>query len=204
MLEAYLFVNPLCQQCIQSEKTVLKLADTLQCKFSFRFVPMLNVSIIHENIKELENQMDLDISVNQSYKIHYDLVLDYKAASFQGKKCGRNFLMTLQDSILNQNRPYSDRLVLSIAKKSKLDLKMFKDDRQSSLAKNAFKYDQELTNEMKIQKPSSAVIFNCDSSDCGILIDEINYQYLLSVCSKNGKHSFYKHPEDFRRNFHCI
>ena len=176
MLEAYLFIDPLCKKCIKSEQIIKKLARNLNIRFSYQIIPMLNLKIIHRKRSRSDSQ--------HNYQLYYDTVMDYKAALFQGQKRGQNFFIMLQNELLNDNHPYNNRLVMSTAENAKLDLDMFKEDRRSRLARKAFKSDQQLVNEMKISKPSSAVIFNCDTFNYGLLFNRISYPELYQICHR--------------------
>ncbi|XIF19641.1 MAG: hypothetical protein AJITA_00304 [Acetilactobacillus jinshanensis] len=174
MLEAYLFVDPLCKKCIRSEIIIKRLAQNLNTHFLYQFIPMLNIKIL--------NNVEAPQIVKNQHQLYYQMVMDYKAALFQGKKRGQNFFIMLQEELLNDKANYNNRLVLATAENSKLDLDMFKEDRRSQLAKKSFKSDQRLVHEMKITKPSSAVIFNWALCNYGILFTNINYNHLLKVC----------------------
>lgn len=89
VLEIYLFVDPLNRHCYDAEKTIERISQKLNKQISVRFVSMLNIQILR------------DFSLNQKlshldHNLPYDTILDFKAASFQGKKFGRHFLMDLQ------------------------------------------------------------------------------------------------------------
>ncbi|MBW1605400.1 DsbA family protein [Lactobacillus sp. Sy-1] len=183
MLEAYLFVDPLCNDCFKAEHVILKLADTLDKNFSFQFIPMLNMQIIRNRYLNCDKQT---MNENKSFKIDYNTVLDYKASLFQGRKCGRKFLIGLQEELIHKKQTYSKAVAFKVAEKAGLDLEMFEEDRRSDLAISAFKADQKLANEMKITTPASAVIFDCDSFDSGILMNKVTYNDLLDVCKNKG------------------
>ncbi|QBP17887.1 DsbA family protein [Acetilactobacillus jinshanensis] len=174
MLEAYLFVDPLCKQCIKSEKIIKRLAKNLNTHFLYQFIPMLNIKIL--------NNTRVPKMARIHQQLYYQIVMDYKAALFHGKKRGQNFFITLQEELLNDKDRYNNRLVLATAENSKLDLDMFKEDRRSQLAKKSFEADQQLVHEMKITKPSSAVIFNWAMFNYGILFNNVNYDDLYRVC----------------------
>lgn len=57
---------------------------------------------------ELKNE---NVTINKVQKLYYRIILDYKAALFQGMKRGRNFLMYLQEELLFNNKQYSEELI---------------------------------------------------------------------------------------------
>ena len=177
MLEAYLFVDPLCKKCLRSEEIVQKLARNVTDNLSYQFIPMLNIKIMNHSSPE-----------RIIHNVYYQMVLDYKAALFQGKKRGQSFFMMLQNELVNYNYHYNNHTVIAIAENAKLDLDMFKEDRRSKLAQKSFKSDQKLVYEMQIKKPASAVIYNFNSLNAGMLFNNINYKQLFRVCCPHYHH----------------
>ncbi|TAR47057.1 dithiol-disulfide isomerase, partial [Lactiplantibacillus plantarum] len=51
MLEVYLFVNPLANQCVRDEQNVLRLANDSDKQIQFQFVPLLNINVIQRALK---------------------------------------------------------------------------------------------------------------------------------------------------------
>lgn len=186
LLEVYLFINPLGSRCMKSEKCILRLADSIFGDISYQFIPLLNPQIIDQHLKVTNQDChNLDLR-NQQFNLHYRIILDYKAALFQGKKKGRLFLLNLQAQLVDDERPYSEELVLEVAQQVHLDMPMFLEDRQSELAKRAFKADQRLASEMKVVDPSTAILYNADVSDCGLMLNDVTYQSLYEICENNG------------------
>ncbi|WP_054658279.1 DsbA family protein [Apilactobacillus ozensis] len=138
MFELFLFVDPLCKKCMKAENIVTNISNDLDYKFKFQFIPMLNLRIINKTLKKMELKNE-NVTINKVQKLYYRIILDYKAALFQGMKRGRNFLMYLQEELLFNNKQYSEELIFSIAEKAKLDLEMFREDRVSKLAKRELK-----------------------------------------------------------------
>lgn len=186
LLEVYLFINPLGSRCMKSEKCILRLADQIFGNISYQFIPLLNPQMIDQHLKAT-NQDCHDLNLrNEQFNLHYRAILDYKAALCQGKKKGRLFLLNLQNQIVDQGQPYSDKLVLEVAKHVHLDLEMFSEDRQSELARRAFQADQRLASEMNVADPSTAILYNADVSDYGLMLEDVTYQGLYEICENNG------------------
>lgn len=128
MLELHLFVNPLGMRCLRCEKDVLKIDRDLNTKISYQFVPLFNMKTIDNTLKYYHlNPHDLAIR-QQVSKILNQVILDYKAALFQGRKRGRHYLLQLQSALINQGLDYNDELINKIAHDSHLDLEMFFED----------------------------------------------------------------------------
>jgi len=181
VLEVYLFVNPLGEQCVRDEQNVLRLANDSDKQIQFQFVPLLNINVIQKAMQgQGLNPADWQAQNQQSQQL-YRIILDYKAALFQGKKRGRNFLIAMQAALLKAGQHYSEALVTSVAQRCKIDLDMFMEDRNSDLAKQAFHADQRLASEMNITDASSAVVFDCDHYDYGVLLEHFNYSILFDL-----------------------
>lgn len=171
----YLFIDPLNSKCYEAEKNVLAIASQLETKAIVHFVPMLNIKILHDFSKSHP-----DIISNE--ELHYNIILDYQAASFQGKKMGHQFLLALQKAILTDNFKYDEHLVDQIITQIGLDSEMFAEDRRSEMTKKVFQEDQQTAHKLKIKDPSSVVIFNSALEDSGLLLRDFDYNSLLNLC----------------------
>ncbi|MBB1062376.1 DsbA family protein [Limosilactobacillus fastidiosus] len=181
MLEIYLFINPLGSRCFRCERDVLKIDHQLNTKVNYRFIPFFNMATIQQTIEFYHlDPRSLAVRQNVSNTI-YRVILDYMAASFQGKKRGRQFLLMLQDALIKEDSNYSDSLVKNIALQSKLDLKMFLEDRNSTLAKKTFHQDQQFAQSLGITRPSTAVVFDTKQSHYGFLLNNFDYETLITA-----------------------
>ena len=186
MLELHLFVNPLGMRCLRCEKDVLKIDRDLNTKISYQFVPLFNMKTIDSTLKYYHlNPHDLAIRQQVSKTLN-QVILDYKAALFQGRKRGRHYLLQLQSALINQGLDYNDELINKIAHDSHLDLEMFFEDRQSQLAKQAFHQDQKIASDLGVSETATAVVFNTEDSDYGLMIPNFDYNTLINAF-KSGK-----------------
>jgi len=188
LLEVFLFINPIGQLCLRSEEALIKIIEESgETNIHFKFIPVLNLkNVEHYMHFQKLNSHDLDLR-NQVFGTIYQAVLAYKAATFQGNKKSRAFLMCLQESFRQFDAPFNTTLVLSIAEKVGLDTEMLLEDWHSELAKQAFDSDQQLACEMNIQTSPSAVVFNYAKGqhDSGLLIENCDsYDLLKEVCSQ--------------------
>lgn len=186
MLELHLFVNPLGMRCLRCEKDVLKIDRDLNTKISYQFVPLFNMKTIDNTLKYYHlNPHDLAIRQQVSKTLN-QVILDYKAALFQGRKRGRHYLLQLQSALINQGLDYNDELINKIAHDSHLDLEMFFEDRQSQLAKQTFRQDQKIASDLGVSETATAVVFNTEDSDYGLMIPNFDYNTLINAF-KSGK-----------------
>ncbi|KRM94098.1 hypothetical protein FC56_GL000079 [Lentilactobacillus senioris DSM 24302 = JCM 17472] len=154
---------------------MLSIASQLDTKTIVHFIPMLNIQILHDFAKN-------NPTVVANEELHYNIILDYQAASFQGKNKGRQFLLELQKAILTNHLKYTAQLVNQIVTNVGLDSEMFEEDRRSEMTKQVFQEDQQTVHELKIKDPTSVVIFNSAIEDNGLLLRDFNYNSLFNLC----------------------
>src|SRR5690625_1626609 len=124
-IEIFLFVNPLGTSCYGTEKLIEEFSNERDEKVSIRFIPILNFrtigNILTDKVKStLSNR-------NEFYTASYHTSIAFQAASMQGKKKGRQFLVALQSKLLNDNRTVSDELFFEVADQVRLDREMFEE-----------------------------------------------------------------------------
>lgn len=181
MFEIHLFVNPLGSRCFRCEHDVLKVDQQLDTKVNYRFIPFFNMETIQQTIELYHlDRHSLQVRQNVSNMI-YRVILDYMAASFQGRKRSRQFLLLLQSALICDHLDYSKELVISIAQQAHLDLEMFLEDRCSKLARDAYQKEQQTAKELGIKKPATAVIFSSQQPDYGLLLNNFDYESLITA-----------------------
>lgn len=188
ILEIYLFINPCEQESYQNEKNILTFAETRSEKTKIHFIPFLNFNTVSGYIAK-QNLPEKDLTIrNGLYSKMYDTCLAFTAATMQGKKKGRHFLLALQKALFNEQKKISQELVLEKAREAKLDIPMFLEDLSSDYARTLFLSDQKVAAEMQVCNSSSCVIYSESLSDFGILIEEsIPAEFLTSLfINKNG------------------
>lgn len=186
MFEIYLFINPIDSTCFQAEKEVLNFIEKSTGKIRVNFVPVHNLSIVTQYLA-LNSFSKGDLKLrNAICSVTYDICLYYTAATMQGKKKGRNFLMELQHALLEEKKPFSEDLVLEVAKKAKLDIPMFLEDKELDFTKTSFEADQKVAREMAISNAPSCVLFSDHHKEHGLLIEEgITVELLQALHNPN-------------------
>ncbi|MBM6613461.1 DsbA family protein [Desemzia sp. RIT804] len=184
MIEFYLFINPMDKDSFENIQNILTFTKTRQEKVKLHILPLLNLpSFNHYMYKNNLSEKDLDMR-NKLFSQTYDMCLSFIAASMQGKKKGRNFLLDLQDAVFNQNRTYSEELILEIAEQTKIDVPMFIEDKASDFVKTTFSSDQKVAREMNIETTPSCVMFNDSMYEYGLLLEnKVSYSLLNNLYS---------------------
>ncbi|KRK78381.1 hypothetical protein FC67_GL000950 [Companilactobacillus alimentarius DSM 20249] len=110
----------------------------------------------------------------------------YKAASCQGNKKARNFLMNLQEQVNVLNNPFDNTTIRRAVNNSGLDYKAIMTDKDSQCVVQGLKRDQQLSMEMSVQKAPTAVIFDCeDEQKPGVMINDFGNAASQDDISKN-------------------
>lgn len=182
ILEIYLFINPCEQESYQNEKNILNFVETRLEKTKIHFIPFLNFNTVSDYIAK-QNLPEKDLAVrNGLYSKMYDACLAFTAATMQGKKKGRQFLLALQKDLFREQIAFSQELILKKAKEANLDIPMFLEDQSSDYARTLFLSDQKVAAEMQVCSSPSCVIYNESLSEFGILIEEtISAEFLTSL-----------------------
>ncbi|API89119.1 hypothetical protein BKP56_07565 [Marinilactibacillus sp. 15R] len=187
IIEIFLFINPLGANSFDAEETIEAFSKERDERVKISFVPLLNFNSVK---KQLLNEKAVQTSIenrNKMYTDSFNASLAFAAASMQGKKKARKFLMTLQKNIIENNNTFSKSLVLKSAQAAKLDIEMFEEDFNSDLVKTAFTKDQKLAQEMSVQDTPACVLFTRNGEEYGYRIDSIiSKQLLHGLCSNNS------------------
>lgn len=171
VFEFYLFINPLEETCFACEQEIDKLANMISAKIDIHVICQYS----HTLVADLMQQMKLDKTSlsqrNHVYQLVYLASLAYKAASMQGKRRGRRFLMSMQSRIQGKLENFTDDLLLEIAHETRLDVPTFLEDLKSDYAKELLKKDQRMARDMKIINTPALIIFEHRLSEKGILLE---------------------------------
>lgn len=187
VIEVFMFVNPLGSECYETGKMIVNFSNERNEKVRLRFVPLLNFQTIGQHLRD-QNITGASIDMrNRLYEEFYHASLAFQAASMQGKKKGRQFLLALQKAIVIDKQAFSKEAVVEAAKDAKLDMEMFEEDLLSDLVKNAFTKDQKLAQEMSVNQAPSCVIFQHSSQELGYRIEStITKQLLHGLCDEKA------------------
>lgn len=184
MIEFYLFINPMEKDSFENIQNILTFTNTRQEKVKLHILPLLNLPSFNDFMfKHNLPEKDLDMR-NRLFSQTYDMCLSFIAASMQGKKKGRNFLLHLQEAMFNQNRTYSQELILEVAVQTKIDVPMFMEDKASDFVKTTFTSDQKVAREMNVETTPSCVMFNDSMFEHGLLLEnKVSYSLLDNLYS---------------------
>ena len=183
IFDLYLFVNPISENCYRCEKEVLRFIDQIPNKVHFHFVTFHNFKTVTHFMKKYHfDYTDCDLR-NEIYRSIYDASLSYKAACLQGKRLGKEFLITLQRYLHVDHVPYSQDLIDLLIEEIGLDREMFLEDKESDLVRLDYEKDQKIALEMNIQHNPSLVVFDTANQNFGMLIDNcISAEKLNKIC----------------------
>lgn len=163
MWEIFIFVNPMGNRCLKTEKCIIDFAKQNNITAHFQFIALGNINVVNRFMRR--NNMDpCDLKLrNKITKNIYDATLYCKAANFQGKRKGRQFIMTLQNSINIDHKEYSVKLLKEIAAKTKIDWNTLSTDMKDPFTTDQCKDDQRKANEIGINTTPATVIYDYDT-----------------------------------------
>jgi len=187
MIEIFLFVNPLGDDCYESGKTIISFANERKEKVNIRFIPYINFRIINNQLNHnLSRKKTLEIR-NLLFNQSYDTSLAFHAASMQGKKKGNQFFLNLQQQLFDYNKELTNELIISTAYDLNLDMEMFLEDWDSDLAKQAFSKNQKLAHEMSItDTPTCVVNYEFNSEHAYRIESTIEKKILHKLCNTSN------------------
>lgn len=186
MLEIHLFINPLGQSCLASEKDVLTISQRLATKVSYQFVPLVNMQTIQDTLVS-KNEVQCSLQRRaQVAGLLYQVAADYKAALCQGGLRGRKFLMNLQNALLHDNTKYDKELVQKIAKQVGIDWESFIEDRQSADTKKCLMQDRIMADSLGVRQTGTAVVCDTNNPEYALLINNFTISSLLE-CVRQGQ-----------------
>ena len=173
MWEVFLYINPLCSYCLKVEQAIIDFTRKHDIDTQYHFVTNYNMATLNDymqqqgfKITNIEERTNATQEVMEAAKL-------YKAASCQGNKKARNFLMNLQEQINVLNNPFDDTTIKRAINNSGLDYKAIMTDKDSQCVVNGLKRDQQLSMEMNVLKAPTAVVFDCDNEDKpGVMIND--------------------------------
>ena len=169
-LEFYLFVNPLEQQSYQAEMALIDVTHCLPIKTDLHILCYHNQRMVSQFMRQL-NIADTDIAMrNFVFQTIYKAALAFKAASLQGKRKGREFLVCMQHDINSDIYRFSDSYVLELAKRIQLDVAQFQADWQSDYVRQLYLKDQKIAADMNVETTPSLVTFEHSINMDGVIV----------------------------------
>ncbi|WP_446452116.1 DsbA family protein [Tuanshanicoccus lijuaniae] len=199
VFEFYLFVNPLGQKCYVCECELQKTLTKISTSVDIHVLCFHNQQIVSEFMKQLNIPSSDLTSRNYIYQSVYLASLAYKAATMQGKKKGRRFLMRMQEEIDGHLERFSDQFVLDLAEEVGLDMMTFKDDLESDYARDLVFQDLQIAKEMAVDGTPTLVMFEHRLGEKGLLLKEnitvsniishldelVQYDFIQKTCNPN-------------------
>lgn len=186
VIEIYLFINPIDSTCFQAEKEVLRFIEKSSNRIHVNFIPVHNLSTVTQYLST-NNLPKSDLKLrNAIHSVSYDICLYYTAATMQGKKKGRNFLLELQYELIEEKKVFSENLILESAKKAKLDIPMFLEDKELDFTIASFEADQKIACGVNAFNTPSCLFFGDRHKEHGLLIEEgITVELLQALHNPN-------------------
>lgn len=206
MIEIFLFVNPIGIECLSAERSTLRAIEDYPDTVHYSFVPLINLKIV-KHYMELKHIDPTNLKAqNEINRVAYSVALDFKAASFQGTKKARQFLLFMQSAINEHDRQYTPSLIEEGLKLAHIDVTMFWEDRHSTYVKSGYEKDLAAATRMGVETAPSMVLFDYskDIDHSGLLVagctNENIIRGLFSHAGDLGDHA----ASHSRRHFHVL
>lgn len=186
MWEVFIYINPVCSYCLKVEQSIIDFTRKHEIETQYHFVTNYNMETINEYIQlqgyklcDLEQRAKATQEVEEAARL-------YKAASCQGNKKARNFLMNLQEQINVLNNPFDDETVKTAIVNSGLDYKSIMSEKSSDCVELGIKRDMQLSKEMHIEKAPTIVIFDNEHPEKpGLMINDFGSKTSEEVINQN-------------------
>ncbi|WP_407371997.1 DsbA family protein [Carnobacterium sp.] len=169
-VEIFLFVNPICKASLKMEDEVLKFVDAYEENTQITIYPYLNKQTLYRYMKE--NDFPTEIAVwNKLYNESFHLSLAFIAATIQGKKKGREFLLAIQQKMIIQKKGLSKDLLIESAEQANLDMETFLFDFHSPFVQYLFDLDQDVSSSMGATDTPSCLLITTGDEKKATLIE---------------------------------
>ncbi|MDO4432526.1 MAG: DsbA family protein [Aerococcaceae bacterium] len=187
--EFYLFVSPLGYKCYQAEQALLDIIQTLSAKTELHILCYHNHTVVSRFLNQLSHlPQDLETR-NRVFQLVYDACLAYKAASLQGKRKAREFLLSMQREIAGNVERFTTDYALDLAQRIGLDVPLFETDWRSDYVRKLYLKDQQIAHDMNAQTIPSLVAFEHSVNTDGVLLtDAITCETILEQLSDVVSH----------------
>lgn len=173
-------MNPIGHICYESEQEILKVIDSVASNIDFHVIAVHNQQTVEKYMQQLGmDKIELK-ERNQLFQTMYKASLAFKAASLQGKKKGRYYLMRMQEQLRANIDKFDHEFTLDLAREVGLDLEIFEDDMESEFVKQLYFKDQRIAVDMNVHEVPSLVIFEYNSGDGRLISNKpITYEMVL-------------------------
>ncbi|WP_018659449.1 DsbA family protein [Allofustis seminis] len=156
----FLFIDPLAAPCYEAEQAIVNFKETRSEDIRLQILPIINYKNIQEAVRNrsvFAQGRPLDIQ-NTLYLNVYHSCLAYIAASMQGRRKGRLVLSALQETVINYGEIFTIDLLMDITNKLNLDVEEFRQDFYSEFAKQCFRKNQQLAQDMNVSSTPSCIV----------------------------------------------
>ncbi|UQS83276.1 DsbA family protein [Bombilactobacillus thymidiniphilus] len=183
MWEVFSFINPIGNHCLKTEQTIIEFANKHNIKAHFRFIALSSFQTVNNYIQN--NNFDIhNIDLrNEITQKTYRTTLLYKAATLQGNKKARAFLMSMQNALNVDNKEFNNQLAYDISQEVGLNWEALEKDSHSDLILKQCFADQQRASELGVSSTPSTIIYDyskpCDES--GVFIDRCSIDDLDSL-----------------------
>ncbi|WP_035054067.1 DsbA family protein [Carnobacterium pleistocenium] len=169
-VEIFLFINPISKASLKMEEEVLKFMDVYEENTRMTIYSYHNTYTLHQYFKK-NNLLAETALWNALNNDSFHLSLAFIAATMQGKKKSRAFLLAVQRKMFNKKKNLSKKILLESAEQADLDMEMFLLDLHSPFVQHLFTLDQEVASAMGVRDTPSCLLVTTGEDEKATLIE---------------------------------
>lgn len=181
--------------------------DAVASDIDFHVIAVHNQANVERYMNKLGKDKTNLKERNKIFQIMYKAALAFNAASLQGKKKGRYYLMRMQEQMIANIDQFNEQFTLDLARESGLDIEIFEVDMHSDFVKQLYFKNQRIAVDMNVHDVPSLVIFEYSCGDghlisntpitSDMVLEELD-QITSQCINELGK------PTSANNNFHLL
>lgn len=179
MLEVFHFITPLQFESFQAQKALTQVLKSLNSKSSYHILPLINLATMDETYRQ-----SIETNTHNLSQVNYAISLDYVAVLSQGRNLARKFLYAIQEQILVRQNVYSDTMVTQILTDIGVDMLLFTEERFAADPAILLTKNQQFANQYNISKNPTAIIFDSNNDESGLIIENFSTTNLDDVLNQ--------------------
>lgn len=186
MFEIFFFVNPIGICCYESEQEIIDAIGDSHQKVDYHFIPLANMVSVRNDLKARQlPTCDIEL-FNKFSRAAFSAIKDYHAVKLlKGNKVAREFLLTLQSKINDEQLPYSAELVKELILNLGIDYQYFLNTKKTKYTLFSMNKDLQLAKKFKVVSTPTTFIYNYDRPNANYMIEgKINQDELQVILNE--------------------
>ncbi|NVY96803.1 DsbA family protein [Lactobacillus sp. DCY120] len=158
MWEVFVFVSPLENCCLTTEKIISDFAKHNGVNITLRFVTLSDLKTINTYCKTHQISADNLKLRNQLTQLSYQATRYIQAANFQGHQRARKLLFLFQETLAKRPEAFSPALIKRLAHQANLNYQSLEEDVHNPLVTKKIQADQQLVASVSVNQTPAVLI----------------------------------------------